>query len=143
MWNEVKYAPGELKAVAYKAGIKIGEKIIKTAGPPSKLILDPDRIIITADGSDLSYILIQAVDEEGNLCPLATNKIQVKISGPGKIAGIGNGDPQSMTSFKSHSVNLFYGKAMLIVGSESTQGNLEVTVTTEGMKDEMVIIKME
>jgi beta-galactosidase len=143
MWNKVKYAPGELKAVAYKAGIKIGEKIIKTAGPPSKLILDPDRKIIKADGSDLSYILIQAIDEEGNLCPLATNKIQVKISGPGKIAGIGNGDPQSMISFKSHSVNLFYGKAMLIVGSDFKAGDLHVTAGTEGMKNEMVTIKIE
>lgn len=143
MWNEVTYQPGELKAVAYKEGEKIGEKIVKTAGKPYKLRLTPDRKVIKADGNDLSYILIEAVDKEGNLCPLANNKVDIKMSGAGKIAGVGNGNPQSMTSFKSNSVNLFYGKAMLIVSSEFTKGNLVVEVTSKGLEDEIVTIEME
>ncbi|MBA7549219.1 Beta-galactosidase BoGH2A [subsurface metagenome] len=143
MWNEVTYQPGELKAVAYKEGEKIGEKIVKTAGKPYKLKLTSDRKVIKADGNDLSYVLIEAVDKEGNLCPLANNKVDIKMSGAGKIAGVGNGNPQSMTSFKSNSVNLFYGKAMLIVSSEFTKGNLVIEVTSKGLEDEIVTIEME
>ena len=32
IWEEVKYVPGELKAVAYLGGKKIGEDFVRTAG---------------------------------------------------------------------------------------------------------------
>lgn len=143
MWNEVTYQPGELKAVAYKEGEKIGEEIINTAGEPYKLRLTPDRKVIKADGKDLSYILIEMLDKDGNICPLANNKVEIKISGDGKIAGVGNGNPQSMTSFKSNTINLFYGKAMLIVSSETNKGNVIVEATSKGVKAQMTYIKTE
>jgi beta-galactosidase len=40
-WNEVIYEPGELKAVAYKDGKKIGDAIMKTAGNPAQIRLTP------------------------------------------------------------------------------------------------------
>lgn len=143
MWNEVIYEPGELKAVAYKEGEKIGECVVKTASKPYKLKLTPDRKIIKADGTDLSYILIEVIDKKGNICPLANNKIDIKLNGAGKIAGIGNGNPQSMTSFQSNSINLFYGKAMLIVQSKTTKGIIVVKATSDGLKDVKVTIKMK
>ena len=143
MWNEVKYQPGELKAVAYREGIKIGEEIIKTAGKLSSLKLTPDRKVIKANGKDLSYILIEGVDSDGNLCPLADNKFEIEVSGAGKIAGVGNGNPQSMTSFKSNSINLFYGKAMVIVSSDFNSGDIVVKVSPEGLKDQKVTLRTE
>lgn len=143
MWNDVVYEPGELKAVAYKEGKIIGEQLMKTAGEPYKLKLTPDRKLITADGNDLSYILIEAVDKNGNICPLATNNIDIEINGAAKIAGVGNGNPQSMASFKSNSVQLFYGKAMLIVASEFTKGNVTVEATSKGLKNEKVVLEIK
>jgi len=143
MWNEVVYEPGELKAVAYKEGKIIGEQLMKTAGEPYILKLTPDRKVINSNGKDLSYILIEAVDKNGNVCPLATNNIEIKINGAAKIAGIGNGNPQSMASFKSNSVQLFYGKAMLIVGAEFSKGNVMVEATSKGLKNEKVILEIK
>jgi beta-galactosidase len=143
MWNEVTYQPGELRTVAYKEGNIIGEKIVKTADKPYKLKLTPDRDVIKADGNDLSYILIEAFDKEGIPCPLAMNKVDITLTGAGKIAGVGNGNPQSMNSFKSNSVNLFYGKAMLIVSSEFSKGNLIVEAASKELEDTTVTIKME
>lgn len=134
MWNEVVYQPGEVRAVAYKAGEKIGENRIQTAGEPYALILSPDRKTIAADGNDLSYILVEAVDSKGNPCPLANNRIKIKLTGPGKLVGVGNGNPQSMNPFTSDSVPLFYGKAMIIVGSEVSNGILTIEVTSGGLK---------
>ena len=143
MWNEVIYQPGELRIVAYKEGNIIGEKSVKTADKPDKLKLTPDREVIKADGNDLSYILIEAFDKEGIPCPLAMNKVDITLTGAGKIAGVGNGNPQSMNSFKSNSINLFYGKAMLIVGSEFSTGKLIVEATSKGLEDTRVTIKIE
>ena len=130
MWNDVTYQPGELKAVAYKEGEVIGEEVLKTAGEPSQIRLTPDRSTISANGMDLSYLLVEALDKDGNLCPLAANKMELSITGPGRIAGVGNGNPQSFDSFQASEVKLFYGKAMIIVGSGFEKGEVTIQVTS-------------
>lgn len=143
MWNDVVYEPGKLKAVAYEDGKIIGEKIMQTAGKPAKLRMTSDKNVINADGKDLSYILIEAIDKDGTLCPLADNKIEAKIIGDGRIAGIGNGNPQSLNSFKSNTIKLFYGKAMLIVGSEFTSGILTIEIRSKGLQSKPITIEMK
>lgn len=143
MWKDVIYQPGELKAIAYKAGKKIGESIVRTADQPYKIRLSPDRNTIKTDGKDLSYILVEALDKNGNLCALAYNSIEVKLSGAGELAGLDNGNPQSMTSFKSSTIDLFYGKAMLIVRSKNTVGNVNVRVISKDLKEAATTLKTE
>lgn len=143
MWNEVSYEPGELKALAYKEGKKIGEQILRTAGEIAQIKLTPDRDVIHSGGNDLSYILIEAYDTDGNLCPLADNQVQLDIKGPGFIAGVGNGNPQSFSPFHSEKVNLFFGKAMLILGSKNQTGDVSITAKTKGIKTEKVTVKVQ
>lgn len=143
MWDDVIYEPGELKAIAYKEGVKIGESIVRTADKPFRLRLTPDRTIIKANGSDLSYVLVEAFDKDGNICPLADNKIKVKISGAGKLAGVDNGNPQSFNFFGSDKVDLFYGKAMIIVKSGDAKGNITVLASSEGLKQAAAVVKVE
>lgn len=140
MWKEVVYEPGELLAVAYQEGQEIGRNTIKTAGKPYKLKLTPDRQTIHADGHDLSFVLVEAVDKDGNLCPLADHPLEIKLNGPGLIAGVGNGNPRSMNAFQSNKVNLFYGKAMLIIGAEKKAGIIEVEVSGREIKGETLKI---
>jgi beta-galactosidase len=136
---DVSYQPGELKAVAYKDGKKIGEDSVRTAGAPAKLRLTPDRFLIAASGQDLSYVLVEAVDKDGVLCPLANDSVQFTLTGPGEIAGVGNGNPQSLDPFQANHVKLFYGKAMLIVRSVPNQiGSVQVTATSKGLGDAKV-----
>ena len=85
-WNDVVYEPGELKAVAYKDGKEIGSAIVRTAGQPAALRLTPDRTQLAASGDDLCYVLVEAVDEQGTLCPLADNLVHFQIDGPAEIA---------------------------------------------------------
>jgi beta-galactosidase len=134
LWNNVAYEPGELKAVAYKEGKVIGEEVIKTAGEPYQVRLTPDRKTIHANGMDLSYILAEAVDKDGNVCPLAGQNLSIAITGPAHIAGVGNGNPQSVEEFQATQVKLFNGKAMIIIGSDFEKGNVNVTVSAEGLE---------
>jgi beta-galactosidase len=133
---EVKHAPGELKAVAYSKGQVIGTVIVRTAGEPATLRLTPDRSIIRPDGDDLSYVLVEAIDKDGNLCPLAMNDVQFSVNGPATIAGVGNGDHHFPSEFVASHVPLFYGKAMLIIRSkEGRGGSVQVTATSNGLKE--------
>jgi len=133
-WNEVRYEPGELKAVAYKHGDIIGQAVRRTARKPQKLRLTPDRNLLAATGLDLSYIRVEALDPHGTLCPLAENRVEFNIDGPADIAGVGNGNPLSLEPFQADERKLFYGKAMLILRTRSgVKGPVTVTASSDGL----------
>lgn len=143
-WLDVTYEPGELKAVAYKKGKKIGEAVMKTAGNPTAIRLTPDRIQMAATGEDLCYVLVEAVDDQGNLCPLAENMIHFQVDGPAEIAGVGNGNPLSYEPFQANYRKLFYGKAILILKSGYAEtGTVTVTALGKGLKDATVAIEVK
>ncbi len=83
----------------------------------------------------MCYVLIETVDAQGTVCPSADYQIAFNIEGPAEIAGIGNGNPQSMDSFTDREHRLFNGKAMLILRtSEQQAGPITVTATAEGLE---------
>lgn len=90
---EVPYAPGRLEAVAKKDGREVARYAVETTGQPVALRLTPDRNTLAADGCDAVPVTVEALDAQGRSVPLAQNKISFEISGPGKIIGVGNGDP--------------------------------------------------
>jgi beta-galactosidase len=134
MWPDVSYASGELRAVAYREGAVLGEARLRTAGAAAGIRLTPDRTTIAADGMDLSYIMVEAVDQAGNPHPLSKARVRLTISGPASIAGAGNGDPQSLEPFQADYVDLFYGKAMVIVKSGRATGQVTVTARADGLR---------
>ena len=134
MWEDVAYEPGELKAVAYKEGEVIGENTLRTAGDTYELKLTPDRTTISAGGMDLSYILVEAFDRSGNPQPFSSNRVTIEVSGPGEIAGVGNGNPQSFEPMQAEYVDLFYGKAMIIIKSGFEKGRVRVRVNADGLR---------
>ena len=133
IWNDVPYEPGTLKAVAYKNNLQIGEATVKTAGEPATIRLTPDRSILQRGNKDLSYILIEAIDSEGNPCPLAMNRFTINVGQPASIAGVTNGNPHAYEPFHADSASLFYGKAILIIRSGEKSGPVKVTVKGEGL----------
>jgi beta-galactosidase len=49
--------------------------------------------VIQADGEDLSVITVAVKDAQNHTVPVATNLVQFELEGPGRILGVGNGDP--------------------------------------------------
>lgn len=143
MWNDIIYEPGELKVIAYKEGKKLGEKVMKTAGKPAQIKLTADRKTIKTGGLDLSYVLVEAFDNQGNPAPLANDKINITLEGAGSIAGVGNGNPQSFEPFQANAINLFYGKAMIIIKSGQKAGKVNIKVRANGLKEDAVEITVQ
>jgi beta-galactosidase len=140
-WNDVVYEPGELKAVAYKDGKQIGAAVMRTAGKPATIRLTPDRQELAATGEDLCYILVEAFDDQGTLCPCADNLVRFQVDGPAEIAGVGNGNPLSLEPFQADYRQLFYGKAMLILRTNpGPGGTIHVTATSDGLKPAETIL---
>jgi len=133
-WEDVVYEPGVVKAVGYRKGQAVGEAIARTAGEPARLRLTPDRTSLKSSGEDLCYVLVEAVDKDGNLCPLAMNQVSFNLTGPARIAGVGNGDHHFPAEFDADNVTLFYGKAMLIARTEEGRaGAIHVQATSPGL----------
>ena len=90
----VKYEPGTLSAQGYDADSKlIATTKIETSGAPAAVQLEPDRKTLNADGEDVSVITVSVRDAQNRIVPVATNLVDFDLDGPGKILGVGNGDP--------------------------------------------------
>jgi beta-galactosidase len=93
-WN-VKYARGTLLACGYRSGKEVITKKVETTGEPVAIQLTPHQAAIKANGEDVAVVAVQVNDTQGRRVPTADNAITFEISGPGKIIGVGNGDPSS------------------------------------------------
>jgi len=139
-WN-VPYKPGELKAVARKGGKIVATQIIRTAEEAARLELSADRMEIAADGSDLSFIEVKLVDENGVFCPDADLMVQVKVEGNGELLGVGNGSALNHSPFTGSQVQTFYGLCRVIVKSTRKDGAIKVSVSADGVEAAQVEIK--
>jgi beta-galactosidase len=90
---KVKYAPGTLLAKAYTAGRMVAQDKVETTGAPARVALTADSPAINANGEDVSVITVTVTDAQGRTVPTANQQIAFDLSGPGKIIGVGNGDP--------------------------------------------------
>jgi beta-galactosidase len=90
---KVKYEPGTLSARGYNGNQIAAETRAETTGAPAIVRLRPDRNTINADGEDVSVFTVAVTDAQGRIVPVATNTVYFELSGPGKILGVGNGDP--------------------------------------------------
>lgn len=92
----VKYAPGELVARGYRGGRVVMTSRRVTTGAPAAVRLEADRTTIKADGRDLAVVTVEIRDASGNQVPIAGDLVRFEVQGPGRIIGVGNGDPSSL-----------------------------------------------
>eukprot|EP01120_Amphizonella_sp_Union-15-10_P012342 TRINITY_DN5463_c0_g1_i1.p1 TRINITY_DN5463_c0_g1~~TRINITY_DN5463_c0_g1_i1.p1 ORF type:complete len:494 (+),score=92.22 TRINITY_DN5463_c0_g1_i1:91-1482(+) len=134
---EVPYAPGTLLARGYdEKGVSIASQARSTTGNPVSidLLVEWGTKGLVADGQDVALIQVSALDDKGMPVPTASNLITFSISGPGKILGVGNGDPSSHEPDKAMYRSLFNGLARVIVQSErSLAGDIILTATSPGL----------
>jgi beta-galactosidase len=130
----VKYQPGELKAVGYSNGKEVKISIMKTTGEPSQIQLKADRTEIKADGEDLCYIMVELADKNGLKNPKAENLIKFDIEGPGKIVGVGNANPVSTESYLNNERKAWHGQCLVIVKSEHKKGNIVLKASSANLK---------
>ncbi len=131
-WS-VPYSPGTLLARGYRHGELVQTARIETTGAPASLILTPDRTTIKAGGEDLAVCTVSARDAQGRFVPVAQNMIRFTLAGPGRIIGVGNGDPSSHEPDKASARSLFNGLAQVIVQSTREPGAITLSASAKGL----------
>jgi beta-galactosidase len=139
---KVKYAPGVLLARGYNGGKEILTDKIETAGAPTAVQLMPNQATLKADGEDVAIITVFVTDAQGRTGPDAANKIHFQLDGPGKMLGVGNGDPSSHepdvflpteNSAPDWQRRLFSGLAQIIVQSTKEPGAIKLTARADDL----------
>ena len=141
-WH-VTYEPGEVRVVARKNGKQVNEKTIRTAGAPHHIRLTSNRNVLKANGRSLSFVTVEVVDKEGNLCPWADQNIQFTLTGEGKIAGVDNGSPFSLERFQANSRHAFFGKCMVVVQAGKAPSVIKLTAKGVDLQPQTIEIKSE
>ena len=119
MWR-VTFEPGEVKVVARKGGKQIGEQTIRTAGAPHHIVLKKTYQGTLAFGASepTTFVEVQVVDKDGNLCPNADN--QIFFSSDAKILGTDNGCQTSLERFTDPHRKAFFGKCVVVLKGKGT-----------------------
>ncbi|WP_394793966.1 beta-galactosidase GalB [Armatimonas sp.] len=143
VWDDVLYAPGELKAVAYKNGKHWAEAIQRTTSSAVALKLDADRKALTG-GHDLSFITVKIVDAKGEQVPSADHLIHFTLTGSAAtLAAVGNGDATNPRSFQTDEYPAFHGLALAIIRAKhDTKGEVILRVEAAGLKTAEVRIRV-
>jgi beta-galactosidase len=138
---EVPYAPGKLVARCFDNGKETSTQILETTGKPASIRLVADRNNIRADRNDLSYVRAEILDSNGNIVPDADDiMVNFAVTGNGKVAGVGSGNPRDMSSFQQPKKKAYQGICMAIIRPETAPGNIYVKATAEGLKESNIVI---
>jgi beta-galactosidase len=141
---EVPYEPGTLVAHCFDNNVETASETLKTVGKPTSIRLTADRNIIKANPNDLSYVMVEIVDADGNVVPYADNiLVNFKISGNGEIAGTGSGSPTDMSSFQQPRKKSWQGRCLAIVRPRGEAGKIVLTATADGLKEAITEIVTE
>ncbi|MGC9969232.1 MAG: glycoside hydrolase family 2 TIM barrel-domain containing protein [Bryobacteraceae bacterium] len=129
----VPFEAGVIKAIAKNKGQVAATHELRSAGKAAKIVLAADRIRLTPDWDDLSYVTATVVDENGVLVPSAGDPIQFKLAGPGVIAAVDSADNASHEPFQASERRAYQGRCFAIVKATAAAGRITLAASSPGL----------
>lgn len=133
-WKNVPYTAGKITAIARKNGKEVAHDELETTGKAIALKIETENSEWKADGMDLQYVRVYAVDNKGRKVPTASGELTFKVDGVASIIAVDNGDHLSDDLFDGNKKNLYKGFAMVILRSQQKAGTVKLKVSATGLK---------
>lgn len=131
---QLPYERGTIRAVAYdETGTMIAAEEHTSFDDAAALVLRADRDTLRADGRDLIFLTVEAVDENKNPVENANTRVTVSVTGAGRLLGLDNGDSTDFEQYKCTSRRLFSGKLLAVIGAGLCAGEIHVEVSAVGL----------
>jgi beta-galactosidase len=140
-WS-VPFEPGTLKAVARNGGEIVATDELKTAGAPAKIILSTETQTLSPGFDNVAVVRAKITDASGIQIPRANDLISFKISGPGVIAAVDNGDNKSHELFQTDSRRAFQGQCVAFVKATASSGQITLTASAPGLTDGSLAVNL-
>ena len=140
----VRYEPGTVEARGTRSGRTVSFRM-KTPAAAATLALKADRTTLAADGADATVVDVQALDAEGDEAAASEDFVFFECEGPGKIIGVGNGNPLSheddVCADGRWKRRLFNGKCQCVLKAGNRPGELRLRVrlASTGAVSEVVV----
>ncbi len=139
---QVPYHKGEIKAVGYdEEGNVLCEHVRRSFGDAKKISLKPNKCKLLANGEDLIFVEISMLDEDGNPVENDRSRVEVSVSGAGRLVGLDNGDSTDYDEYKGTSRKLFNGKLLAIIAAKDVAGDIVMNVSSLGVGEETLVLK--
>ena len=130
-WDGVPWEPGELRAVAYGEGRRIGEETVRTVGTPVAVRLSADPY--QPDEGDMLFVVAEVVDADGRPDPLSSARLEFSVKGEGEVISLCNGSQHDYETFSdAKSRRLHYGKLSAVV-KRTGPGPLVLNASAPGL----------
>ena len=135
-WKDVPYGKGgTVKAVARRNGKEVAHHTLETTGKAVSLRMETETADWQADGMDLQYVKVYAVDKKGRVVPTYQGEVTFDVSGEAKLIAVDNGDHLTDRIFcQGNSIALHNGFAMAVLRSNRQSGGVKVTASCQGVK---------
>ena len=124
-WDKVPFSAGKIVATALDSQNQVkATHTVETAGTPAKVVANIDvpsmatgtGKSLVLDGQDAGMVSAAIVDAQGKVVPSASHNVTFSIvSGPGRIIGVGNGNPMCHEPNKASWRSAYHGLARVIV----------------------------
>lgn len=136
LWSGIGYGQGgKLIAVARTAGKEVARDVLETTGKAVTLKVVEEEKGWTADGMQLKYLNIYAVDSKGRTVPDAADSVRVEVAGEAQFVALDNGDHYTDELFLDvKSKKMLSGYAQCILRSTRKGGKVKVKVTSPTLK---------
>ena len=129
--------------MAYWEGRESARTELVTTGAPAKIVLEPDRMSIAADGMDLSYVAVRVTDAAGRTVDTDDIELSAAFEGAGELLGFGAATPCTEEDYGTGKRFCYGGRALICVRAGTEKGEARVRVSAEGLMGAEAVIEIK
>jgi len=133
-WKDVPYSAGTITAVARTGGKIVAQHQLETTGAAVALVLEAENPAWKADGLDLQYVKVYAVDAKGRKVPTVGGELTFDVRGVASLIAVDNGNHWSDDLFAGNKKVLHNGFAMGILRAGRVPGVVKLRVSAPGLQ---------
>ena len=138
---KVRFEPGTLRAVGSAGGRVVATHELKTAGRPARVVLSADKSRLAHHWDDVVYVEALVVDANGVVVPSASDLINFKAAGPGRVVAVDSGDNASHEPFQASQRRAYQGRCFALLKADAARGRISVTAAAPGLAPGSVTVE--
>lgn len=144
---DVPYQAGKLTAIGMdKDGKDEAEYSIQTCERPYSLRARFDNAQgekCDAEAEGLNHILVEVLDEKGNVVKMADNNVTCRIEGPASLLGLEGSDNTDMGNYRDNQQRVYHGRLLAYVRNGKRAGKVTVHLSSPLLKPATIEYNIE